>query len=67
MLAWVFVDGKNISELLLMNGYARVRYVYGDYQYIDSLCLKQEEAYNKKLGIWKIYEEKEYQNNYCLK
>lgn len=67
MLAWIFIDDKNISELLLKNGLAQVKYIYGDYQHVNSLCLSQKEAYDNKLGIWKIYSEKDYQNNYCLK
>ena len=62
LLAYVFVDGNNLSELLLAKGLAEVKYIYGDYKYIDRLCESQYEAYNKKLGIWNIYE---YTLNYC--
>ena len=62
LLAYVFVDGNNLSELLLKEGLAEVKYIYGDYKYIDRLCEKQFEAYNNKLGIWNIYD---YSKNYC--
>lgn len=66
VLAWVFVDDKNLNYLLVKKGYAMVRYVYGDYRYLDMLCDSQEEAYQHKLGLWK-YDSKEYSDNYCLK
>ncbi len=66
VLAWVFVDNNNLSELLLSKGYARVQYIYGDYQYLDALCKAQEESYYKRLGIWEK-DVSSYQNNYCVK
>lgn len=64
VLGYVFVDNNNLSELLLSSGYAEVKYIYGDYKYIDDLCLKQDEAYRNRLGIWSI-NYNEYFNNYC--
>lgn len=64
ILAWVFVDNNNLSELLLSRGYAEVKYIYGDYKYIDELCIMQEYAYINKLGIWNN-DEYDYSNNYC--
>lgn len=65
MLAYVFVDNNNLSELLLLKGYAEVKYIYGDYKYISNLCKAQENAYNDNIGIWSIgYNIK---NNYCAK
>ena len=66
MLAWVFVDDVNLSELLVSKGYAMVKYIYGDYLYVDRLCSVQEKAYRKKLLIWKE-KESEYSLNYCNK
>ena len=66
VLAWVFVDDKNLNYLLVKNGYAMVRYVYGDYRYLDVLCDGQEEAYQHKKGLWK-YNAPEYSDNYCFK
>ena len=66
LLAWVFIDGENLNQLLVERGYAMVRYVYGDYSYLDDLCDSQEKAYDKKLGIWK-YEQNNYMDSYCYK
>ena len=66
LLAYVFVDGKNISELLLFNGYAQVKYIYGDYYYIDDLCNAEYNAYSKKIGIWN-YSNYRYEDSYCVK
>ncbi len=66
MLAWVFVDDSNLSELLVSNGYAMVKYIYDDYMYVQDLCNVQREAFQKKLGIWSEKEE-EYFVNYCNK
>ena len=64
LLAWVFVDDNNLSELLVRNGYAMVKYVYDDYLYVDDLCMAQEKAFHDKLGIWNI---NDYSSNYCNK
>lgn len=64
-LGWLFVDEGNLSELLVKNGYAKVRYIYGDYQYLDNLCSLQREAYSKKLRVWRIRDD--YSSNYCMK
>ena len=65
VLAWIFVDNNNLSELLLSSGYAEVKYIYGDYKYIDDLCNAQDNAYRNNLGIWSIGYN--YKNNYCNK
>lgn len=65
LLAWVFIDNNNLSELLLSLGYAEVKYIYGDYKYISNLCKAQENAYNNNMGIWSIGYN--YENNYCIK
>lgn len=65
LLAWVFVDNNNLSELLLSKGYAEVKYIYGNYKYIDNLCIAQKQAYNNNLGIWSIGYN--YKDNYCYK
>lgn len=64
VLAYVFVDDKNLSELLLAKGLAEVKYVYGDYKYISDFCDSQYLAYSNKLGIWNSYD---YSKNYCYK
>ena len=66
VLGWVFVDNNNLSELLVSRGYAEVKYIYGDYKYIDKLCKVQYDAYKDKLGIWSL-NDYEYKDNYCYK
>ncbi|MBQ8681899.1 MAG: thermonuclease family protein [Bacilli bacterium] len=66
VLGWIFVDNNNLSELLLSRGYAEVNYIYGDYKYIDELCVAQKNAYKDNLGIWGTNTSK-YKNNYCTK
>lgn len=65
VLGWVFVDGENLSVLLVEKGYAQVKYVYGDYRYIDLLCTVQEKAYMDRLGIWSQQYDT-YEENYCV-
>lgn len=63
LLAWVFVDNNNLSELLVKKGLAKVDYIYGDYKYVDNLCKYQKNAYSEQVGIWK--NSNNYSNNYC--
>ena len=65
LLAWVFIDNNNLSELLLSKGYAEVKYIYGNYKYISDLCKVQKQAYNNNFGIWSIGYN--YKDNYCFK
>lgn len=51
-LGWIYVDNSLIQEELIKIGYARVKYIYGKYKYTDKLYELEEEAKNKKLGIW---------------
>ena len=64
LLGYVFVDNNNLGELLLSKGLAEVKYIYGEYKYIDIFCDRQYEAYSSKLGIWEKYD---YTDNYCNK
>jgi len=52
LLAWVFVDDILLQEVIIKNGYGKVYYLYGDYKYTDMLLEYEEEAKNKKIGIW---------------
>ena len=67
VLGWVFVDNNNLSELLLTKGYAQVKYIYGDYLYLDELCMVQRDAYHKGIGIWNTEIKEKYKTNYCNK
>lgn len=51
-LVWVWVDGELLQEVLLKNSFAEVKYLYGDYDYIDHLLEVEETAKKKKLNIW---------------
>lgn len=66
VLGYIFVDNNNLSELLLSKGYAEVKYIYGDYKYIDRLCKAEYNAYKNNLGIWSTNDYK-YQDGYCYK
>lgn len=52
LLAWVFVDGELLQELLVSNGLAEVAYIYDDYKYTDVLYEAEEYAKENKLGLW---------------
>lgn len=51
-LAWVFVDNDLLQEKLINNGYAQIKYIYGDYLYLDRLKKSENKAKNKKIGIY---------------
>ena len=66
LLGWVFVDNNNLSELLVLKGYAEVKYIYNNYKYVANLCDSQKDAYNNRVGIW-TNQYSEYEDNYCFK
>ncbi len=53
VLAWVYVDDKSLQKDLIEKGYAQLKYIYDDYKYVDELEKIQQQAKEKKLGIWK--------------
>ncbi|MBS4749508.1 thermonuclease [Granulicatella sp. zg-ZJ] len=53
-LAYVFVDGKLLEEILVEEGLARVAFYKGQEKYLSLLKTKQEAAKKKKIGIWSI-------------
>lgn len=52
-LAWVFVDGKLLQEELVLQGYAKIAYVYGNYKYLDRLYEAEAIVKEQQIGIWK--------------
>lgn len=52
LLAWVWVDGELLQQKLISEGYAEVKYIYGDYKYTDQLIGIQEHAKVQKKGVW---------------
>lgn len=51
-LAWIWVDGQLLQELLIKEGLAKVAYLYGDYKYTALLKTQQQEAQEKNINIW---------------
>jgi len=62
LLAWVYVDGYLLQELLIENGYASVAYLYDDYMYTDRLLIKEEKAKENNIGIWYKEDGNDYKN-----
>ncbi len=63
VLAWIWVDGKLLQDLVVEEGLAKVDYIYDEYLYVPYLCQKEKRAYNDKKGIW----EKNKKLGYCNK
>lgn len=63
ILAYVFVDGYLLEDLLVTNGYAEVAYLYDDYKYADLLKDKESVAKAKGIGIWNEEERNKFNNN----
>lgn len=61
-LAWIYVDGNLLQDILIKKGYGQVNYVKSDYKYLDNLCSSQKSAITDKLGIWNYPKVKE---QYC--
>lgn len=51
-LVWVWVDDQLLQESIIKNGYGKVAYLYGDYQYTSSLQVHEKIAQANHLGIW---------------
>ena len=52
ILVWVYADNKLVQETLLEEGYAKVAYLYANYEYTDHLKSVESTAKSKKLRIW---------------
>ena len=52
-LAWIWVDGELVQNLLVKEGMAKVAYLYADYKYTDILQETEKVAKEEKRGIWK--------------
>ena len=62
-LAYVFVDDKLLQELIVKNGYAKVKYINEDYKYYIKLINAEEKAKTNKKGIYS----EENNDNYIIK
>jgi len=52
-LVWIFVDNKLLQQKLVENGLAEIKYVYGDYKYLDILNESLVIAKKNKINMWK--------------
>ena len=52
VLAFVWVDDELLESTLVRNGYAKVEYIYGDYNHVDELRKLESIAKEEKIGIW---------------
>ena len=55
-LAWIFVDDKLLQKEIIKKGYAEVKYIYGDYKYLNELKKEENVAKKNKVGIYSDYE-----------
>lgn len=62
VLAWIYIDDSLLQRELIINGYAKVAYIYGDYLYTSDLCIEEKKAYEKKIGIWSVNNKE----GYCI-
>lgn len=55
LLAYIWIDDINFSQLMIEKGYARVAYVYEpNTKYLKEFKKAQRQAKRKKLNIWSI-------------
>lgn len=59
-LAWIWVDGELLQDLLVKEGLAKVAYLYADYKYTNILQESEKIAKEDKIGIWKNEVSNEY-------
>ena len=62
-LVWVYIDGKLLQSDLISQGLAKIKYIYDNKEYLEELKIKENKAIEEKLGIWKNYTNKTY-NDY---
>ena len=65
-LGWIFVNDNLLQKELISLGYAKVKYVYDDYKYVDVLKKEEKLAKENKLGIWSDYIENDDDENESL-
>lgn len=51
-LVWVFVDEKLLQDLLVKEGLAEIKYIYGNYKYLETLKNSENYAKKNKLNIY---------------
>lgn len=65
-LVWVFVDDELLQNIIVKEGYADVKYLYGDYKYTDILKKSLIEAKANNLNMWKSEENNITNNIYII-
>jgi len=63
-LVWIYIDNKLLQTIILEEGYAKVKYIYGKYKYLENLYNSEKVAKENKLNIWKEYVEQTYSTYY---
>lgn len=56
VLAYVYVDGVNVQELLLKRGLARVGYIYESQRHLENFRKAEDFAEENNIGIWECPE-----------
>nr|CAB3266428.1 staphylococcal nuclease domain-containing protein 1 [Phallusia mammillata] len=56
-IGWLFVDGVNMSQMLLENGLSRLHFTAERSSYYKSLLTAEQTAKEKGLNMWENYEE----------
>lgn len=51
-LVWIFVDKKLLQDLLVKEGLAEIKYIYGEYKYLDIIKKSELLAKKNKLNIY---------------
>lgn len=51
-LAWIFVDNQLLQKKIVEKGYAEIKYIYGNYLYVDGLRKVEQISKKKKIGIF---------------
>lgn len=51
-LVWIYLDNKLFQQDLIEKGYAKVKYIYGNYEYVPMLKETEEKAKSNRIGIW---------------
>ena len=51
-LVFVYLDNELLQEKLINEGFAKLKYVYAKYEYLDELIELEKNARNKKAGLW---------------
>lgn len=51
-LVWVFVDNELLQDLIIKQGLAEIKYVYGNYKYLDILNNSLKAAKKNELNLW---------------